>query len=118
MNKKLIEELKDKLENQKEILTKELSGFAIKDKNLENDWNTKYPNREKGDMEEEADESQEYENLLSLEHNLELQLKDVNSALEKIKTAQYGICEKCNKRISENRLQAYPEARVCMRCKK
>jgi len=118
MNKKLIESLKEKLENQKEVLAKELSSFATKDKNIKNNWDTKYPNRENGDMEEEADEVQEYDNLLSLEHNLELQLKDVNSALEKIENNKYGICEKCGKEIGEERLQVYPEARICMKCKK
>ncbi len=118
MNKKLIEDFKKKLENQKSALIKELSSFAVEDKNLKNNWDTKYPNRESGDMEEEADEVQEYDNLLSLENNLELQLKDVNSALEKVKNNKYGVCEKCNKEINEERLQACPEARVCMKCKK
>ena len=118
MNKELIEDLKKKLENQKDALTKELSNFATEDKNLKNNWDTKYPNRENGNMEEEADEAQEYDNLLSLEHNLELRLKDVDSALEKIKNNKYGVCEKCAKEIDEERLRACPEARVCMKCKK
>ena len=113
-----IEIFKEKLETQKTALIKELSSFAKEDKNLENNWDTKYPNRENGSMEEEADEAQEYDNLLSLEYNLELRLKNVNSALEKIKNNKYGICEKCNKKIDEERLQACPEAKVCMKCKK
>ena len=126
MNKELIEKLRQALENQKSALTKELSSFATEDKSLKNNWDVKYPNRENGNMEEEADEAQEYDNLLSLEHNLELRLKDVDSALEKIygeqnqttKNGKYGICEKCGKEIDEERLQACPEARACMKCKK
>ena len=118
MNKKIIEDFKKKLENQKIALTKELSSFAVENKSLKNNWDTKYPNRENSDMEEEANEVQEYDNLLSLENSLELRLKDVDSALEKIKNNKYGVCEKCNKEISEERLQACPEARVCMKCKK
>lgn len=117
MNKELIEKFKEKLESQKTVLTKELAGFATEDKNLKNNWDAKYPNREKGNMEEEADEVQEYDNLLSLEHSLELKLKDVALALEKIGNDKYGICEKCDKEIDENRLQACPEARICMKCK-
>ena len=116
MNKKLIEDFKKKLENQKEAITKELNSFAVEDKSLKNNWDVKYPNREGGNMEEEADEVQEYDNLLSLENNLELRLKDINSALEKIKNNQYGICEKCDSKIDEKRLQACPEARACMKC--
>lgn len=117
MNIKIIKKLKEKLESEKASLIKELSSFATEDKNLKNNWDTKYPNRENGNMEEEADEVQEYDNLLSIENNLELKLKDVNSALEKVKNNKYGVCEKCDKEINEKRLQACPEARVCMKCK-
>jgi len=38
--------------------------------------------------------------------------------LEKIKKGKYGICEKCGKKIPEERLKAFPEARFCMKCEK
>ena len=116
MNKKIIEELKLKLEKEKESLEKELKSFATEDKNLKHNWDAKYPNRENGNMEEEADEVQEYDNLVSLEHNLELKLKDVNLALEKIKNDKYGVCKKCGKQIEEERLKAVPEAKLCIKC--
>jgi len=117
MNKKTVEELKEKLDAQKASLQKELENFATEDKNLKHNWNTSYPNRESGNMEEEADEAQEYDNLLSLEHNLELRLKDVNLALEKVEKGEYGKCEKCGKESVQFRLEAIPEARLCMKCK-
>lgn len=116
MDKKLIEELKQKLEEQKISLEKELESFAKKDDSPKGDWETKYPNREDGDKEEEADEVQEYNNLLPIEQRLELKLKDVNLALEKIAKGNYGKCENCDKEISEDRLRALPEARVCFDC--
>ncbi len=118
MDKKIIEELKEKLEKQRDSLQKELKNFATEDKNLKHNWDARYPNRENGNMEEEADEAQEYDNLLSLEHNLELRLKDINKALEKIENNKYGICEKCDKEIDEKRLQVCPEAKFCMSCNK
>lgn len=119
MNKELLEKLKGALEEQKKSLVKELESFAKEDKNLSDNWKAKYPNRDNGgNMEEEADETQEYDNLISLEHSLELKLKDVNSALEKIKNGDYGTCEKCGKEIEEERLKAVPEAKLCMKCKK
>jgi len=39
-------------------------------------------------------------------------------ALEKIKKAKYGKCEKCKKKITEERLKIYPEARTCNKCGK
>lgn len=116
MDKKTIAELREKLETQKESIEKELKSFAKKDDSPKGDWETKYPNRENGNMEEEADEVQEYGNMLPVEHSLELKLKDVNSALEKIKKESYGVCETCGKKIEEKRLLACPEAKTCLKC--
>jgi len=118
MNKEVVERLKQLLEKQRDSLQQELKSFATEDKNLKHNWDARYPNRENGNMEEEADEAQEYDNLLSLEHNLELRLKDINQALEKIENNKYGVCEKCDKEIDEKRLQACPEAKLCMNCNK
>jgi len=117
MNKKLLEELKAKLEQQKESLEKELKGFAKEDVRPKGDWDTRYPEFNGTGLEEEADEFQEYEKLLSVEHSLELRLRNVNSALEKIKKNEYGKCEKCNKDIGVERLMVCPEARLCEKCK-
>ncbi len=116
MDKKLTEELRQKLEEQKKSIEKELENFAKKDDVPKGDWETKYPNRENGNMEEEADEVQEYGNMLPVEHSLELKLKDVNSALEKIEKGGYGICENCGKEITEERLLVCPEAKTCLKC--
>lgn len=116
MDKKLIDELKEKLETQKKSIKEELESFAEEDPNLKHNWDAKFPNREDADKDESADDAQEYDNMLSLEHSLELKLKDVNVALEKIKEGKYGICEKCGKEIEEERLKAVPEARFHMKC--
>ena len=114
MKKELVEELKKILEEQKESLQKELETFAKEDKTIKDNWETKYPNREDGDKDEAADDAQEYDNALSLEYSLELKLKDVNQALEKMEKGKYGKCEKCGKEIEEARLKAVPEAKFCI----
>jgi RNA polymerase-binding transcription factor DksA len=43
-------------------------------------------------------------------------LKDVEHALGKFGTDQYGICENCHQPIAEARLEAKPEARLCINC--
>ena len=118
MEKELLEKLKNILEEQKKSLQTELESFAIKDPNLKHNWDARFPNREDGDKEEEADEVQEYNNKLSLEYSLELKLKDVNNALEKISAGTYGVCEGCGKEITEERLLACPEAKTCLNCHK
>ena len=122
MDKKKIDELKEKLEKQGDLLKKELQKFAQEDKKLKGDWDTKYPQHNGGvgsqQMEDAADQVEEYSTLLSIEHSLELRLQDVNNALDKIKKGTYGKCEKCGKEIREERLEIYPEARLCSDCQK
>ncbi len=118
MRKETIEKLKTKLLEEKSSLQMQLERFATEDKQNKDNWDAKFPNQENSDMEEEADEVEEYNNLLSLEHSLELKLKDVNSALEKMDGGNYGKCENCGKEIAEERLLACPEARLCMECNK
>ncbi len=118
MNKELIGKLQGQLEASKDALQKELETFAVEDKNMKGNWDTKPIGAEDADLEEKGDEATEYENLVSLEHNLELRLKAVNAALEKITAGNYGTCEKCGKDIEEERLMAMPEARTCMSCNK
>ena len=45
-----------------------------------------------------------------------LQLKRIESALERIEDGSFGICEECGEDISEKRLLAKPEATTCIVC--
>jgi len=121
MDKKLLKELKEKLEKEKSQSEEELKKFAKKDEKLKGDWDTRYPKWDgeagSSSLETMADELEEYESLLPVEHVLELKLRDIDSALEKIKKEKYGICEKCGKEIDIERLKTIPEARFCLKCK-
>jgi len=122
MNKKLLQELKEKLKEQKIAIKAELQKFAKEDKEIKGDWDTKYPKINGGAgsqaLEDAADEVEEYATLLPIEHSLELRLKSIDSALEKIKKGKYGKCENCKKKILEERLKIYPEAILCSKCQK
>ncbi len=43
-------------------------------------------------------------------------LKQVETALEKIKQGEYGICEQCEVEIPEARLEIMPYAEFCIQC--
>ncbi|OGZ72120.1 MAG: hypothetical protein A2908_04500 [Candidatus Staskawiczbacteria bacterium RIFCSPLOWO2_01_FULL_38_12b] len=116
MNKELKKTLAQTLEKEKAALEKELESFATEDKNIKGNWDAKRINTEDTDMEEKADELEEYDNLLSLEHSLELRLKDVTLAMEKMAGGKYGVCEKCGKEIEQKRLMVCPEAKLCIKC--
>lgn len=117
MTKKLLQDFKQKLEQEKVNLEKGLSSFATKDSRLEGDWDTKMPAFETRSEEEEGDKIEEYVSRLPVEHSLEIRLQEVNSALEKIKKGKYGKCEKCGKNIAGERLEIYPAAKLCGKCK-
>ena len=43
-------------------------------------------------------------------------LAEINDALAKLDAGTYGVCESCQQQISEARLEAMPEARLCITC--
>lgn len=43
-------------------------------------------------------------------------LQEVEGALQRIKSGEYGLCASCADPIPEARLNAIPWARVCVRC--
>lgn len=106
---------KKQLKEQKRKLEALLEKFAKEDDKPKGDWDTEFPDFTKK-LEESADEVEEYDSLRSIEHSLELRLKRTNEALEKIKKGTYGKCEKCEKQISEKRLDLVPEAKLCKDC--
>lgn len=116
MDKKLKEKLKKKLEEARKKLEGRLDSLGKRNKKVKGDWITSYPEFDGGNLEEEADEVEEYGNLLSVGYTLKLELKKINNSLEKMKKGQYGICEKCQKPISQARLKAYPQAAFCKKC--
>lgn len=116
IGKKLLLQLKSKLEKERAELEEELKSFAKKSKSLKDDWNTRFPRFNGEGLEEAADEVEEYSTLLPIEYSLELKLREVNFALGKIRKGKYGICENCKKQIGAARLKACPEAKYCSKC--
>ncbi len=70
-----------------------------------------------GKREEEATETAELENRMALEKRILDQLAEVENALKKFDEGTYGLCEVCGQPIPPARLEALPQARLCMTCK-
>ena len=66
---------------------------------------------------EEADETEEADNRLTIANDLHERLNQVKVALEKIGEGKYGACEKCGNEISAEILDIDPESRFCKNCK-
>ncbi len=70
-----------------------------------------------GKREEEATESFELEKRLALQKQIRDQLVEVEHALLKFETGTYGLCDSCGKPIAPDRLEALPQASLCVDCK-
>jgi len=70
-----------------------------------------------GKREEEATESFELEKRLALEKQTGDQLAAVKHALSKFEKGTYGLCDICGQPIDPARLEALPQASLCLDCK-
>lgn len=108
MKKCLLAE-RDKIRGQLETMTEEKN--FNKDK-IQVKW------KDVGTKEEDsATEVADYQDQISLERNLEISLEKIEKAIQSIDKGDYGKCEKCGKEIERARLEAYPEATLCLTCK-
>ena len=97
-----LQELKSDLEKQiqDEVEKKKQSGYA---------------NPDRLDL---ADEFAVNERESLVQSCLEKQLNQVNDALKRINQGKFGVCARCKKPISTERLIAIPYASLCMDCQK
>ncbi len=70
-----------------------------------------------GKREEEATEALELEKRLALEKRLRAELMGVEHALKKFEEGSYGLCDNCGQPIDPARLEALPQASLCLSCK-
>ena len=110
---------KKKLEEEKNKIENELSGISKKNPANPNDWEAVPPkdaDEREPDLNEAADNIEDYEETYSLNDVLEKRLNDIKSALEKINDETYGVCKIGGKEheIEEARLEANPAATTCI----
>ena len=70
-----------------------------------------------GKREEEATETLELEKRLVLENRIRQELVGIEHALDKFEKGTYGLCDNCGKPIAPERLEALPQASLCVNCK-
>ncbi len=70
-----------------------------------------------GKREEEATETFEFEKRLALEQRIKDDLAEIEHTLAKFDEGSYGICEICSQAIDPARLEARPQAHLCVSCK-
>jgi DnaK suppressor protein len=117
MNKKDIEQFKNKLITEKAELEKQLGGIGRRSSSTASGWEAT-----PGDMQvDTADENEVADKLEELEENtgivsqLDKQLSEINAALDRMEKGTYGLCETCGKPIEIERLEANPSARISIK---
>ena len=70
-----------------------------------------------GKREEEATEAFELEKSLVLVRQMEDTLAEVERAISKYEAGTYGVCDLCGNAIMLARLEALPQASLCLECK-
>lgn len=58
----------------------------------------------------------EWSRLTGLREELEAKFDSVNRALARVDAGTYGVCERCGSPIGKARLEARPEASLCINC--
>jgi RNA polymerase-binding protein DksA len=69
------------------------------------------------EREEEATEAFELEKSMALERRFEDALAEVGHAISKYEAGTYGVCDLCGAAIAPARLEALPQASLCLECK-
>ena len=105
--------LRSRLENEQKRLAEELNQLKVSTRPAEE----RRDGSPFGKREEEATETVELEKRLSLERRIRDQLDKVEYALHRFEEGTYGSCEDCRQPIDQARLEALPQAKLCMACK-
>lgn len=113
---KSLERLKARLEEERATYVRQAEELAAEAEALAAD-------REPGDIQfdDESGEGDtinvERERDLALSASARAAVEQIDAALERIRHHTYGICERCEKRIPVARLEAVPQAALCIECK-
>ncbi len=55
--------------------------------------------------------------LLNLSETHRQKIRDIDAALDRLDTGEYGICMRCEEEISPKRMEVRPFSRYCIDCK-
>lgn len=105
MNELNLEEVKEKLIAEREILLTKLRGNSLS-----------MDDSETPDPVDLAVKNYSKNVMMAVSENDNRQLILINEALERLDDDEYGICQNCEEEINMRRLDAVPWARYCLKC--
>ncbi len=118
MEEQFIKKAKNRLEQEEAQLELELTDIGHLHNAASGDWKADQGDLQVGPEDENilADKFEEITTNEAIVDELEVRLKNVKKALQKIEEGSYGICESCGSEIEQERLEANPAASLCFTC--
>ncbi|MEW5805446.1 MAG: TraR/DksA C4-type zinc finger protein [Patescibacteria group bacterium] len=111
------QELKKLLLDEKQRIEKELHSFTIENPSSPGGHETVFFQKEKEiNPEDQAAQEERYLRMRSLEQIFEQRLEEINQALERLDSDDFGVCQNCRKQIPWERLKLNPAATACIDC--
>lgn len=112
----ILQELREKLEDEGYSIEQQLSEKGRKDET--GNWTGSVEDGEGQEAErgDTADNLEELGTNVAIVEDLERKERDIVDALDKIDEGTYGICEECGEEIPVERLEVEPTARTCVAC--
>jgi RNA polymerase-binding transcription factor DksA len=104
--------LKEKLVSEKENLIKQLDSYKSEDPLADPDQNLSRT------VDDSITVSEGHDRIAATRRELMIRLDEVENTIAKIDDGRYGSCEKCGRKISDDRLNALPTAKLCLECGK
>ncbi len=105
------------MENFKELLIEERTRI-LEDLLEDNEEFSGLDETAMGDLVDQAFKLQEKELLINLSQNEQKTLQNIQEALKRIDSGEYGKCQSCGQEMDPGRLEALPYATECVDCKK
>lgn len=108
-------QLKQKLTEEKQLLTEELLRIGQKNPTNPADWEAKpeVMDIQEADRNEAADRIEAFEENTAIVKQLEIRFNHIEKALERMENGTYGVCEIGGQEIKKERLFANPAAGTC-----
>ncbi|MEE9337198.1 MAG: TraR/DksA family transcriptional regulator [Candidatus Scalindua sp.] len=109
MGKKLLKELKTRLQTRRDYLLKEIN---LRLKEIKDSGGYRLT-----DTADIASNIIGDDLVISVAQGEAKEIEQIDNALRNLKSGKYGICEKCGKKINKERLRAIPFVNLCIKCK-
>jgi len=104
--------LRSRLEQERKRLTEELEQLKASSRSIERREGSPF-----GKREGEANGAADLEKRVALESHKRDTLAQVERTLQKLDDGTYGLCDNCGQPIDPARLEALPQANLCLSCK-